>query len=238
MTEMSKHDRRRFYILVAMFLACTLFYYFGELVDLFGWEALRFDFFYGIHDTHRLLFLAPILYTAYYYGVKASVIVTIIAVNTFLPRALFVSPYPDPLVRTVLFILVAGSVGHVLGMCTEKRRRIETRADRQRGAMLAVLDELAPAYVVVGPDRVVRYVSPALEKCLGKGAGQRCHRYLRGSPQPCPEGCRLEEVLRGATGGHDYTRPDGGQGEGLAVPCLDADGTACQLIVFPGIGRD
>jgi hypothetical protein len=53
---------RHFYILLSLFIACAVFYYFGELVILFGWEALRRDIFYKVNDLHRMLFLVPILY--------------------------------------------------------------------------------------------------------------------------------------------------------------------------------
>lgn len=235
---MNRVDRRRFVYLVVMFAACTLFYYFGEVVDLFGWEALRFEFFYGVHDTHRLLFLVPILYAAHYYGVKASVIVTIIAVNTFIPRALFFSPYPDPLLRTIIFILVAGVVGHLLGRATTARRRLEARIVRQRRSLRALLDELAPAYLIVGPDRIIRYISPALERHLGEGVGWYCHRYLRGFQQPCPDGCGLAGIITGTTRRMDYLHPEVAGEPGLAFAYLDTDGAICQLTVFPGIGRE
>ena len=59
-----------FYGLFVLFGLCALGYYFGELVDFAGWEALRWDFLYGVHDAHRLLFLMPIIYAGYVFGVK------------------------------------------------------------------------------------------------------------------------------------------------------------------------
>ncbi len=232
---MKKRDLRRFYTLVAMFFACTLLYYFGELVDWFGWEALRWQFFYGVHDTHRLLFLVPIIYAAYYFEVRASVIVTIIAINTFLPRALFISPYPDPLLRTVLFIVIAGLVGYLVGWETEKRRKLEALVSRQRETVLAVLDGLGADYLIIGSDYVVRQVSPGLRQAWDEGAGQRCYQYLRKSPGPCREGCYLAEVLKGATRNYEGNLPDGRVGEGLVLPYVDTDGKVCQLVVLKNV---
>ena len=59
---LKRRDFYIFYILLCLVAFCTLFYYFGELVDFHGWESLRRGFFYGVHDVHRLLFLAPIIY--------------------------------------------------------------------------------------------------------------------------------------------------------------------------------
>ena len=62
--EMSRPNFRdkHLYILIALFAACTLIYYFGELVNFFGWEALRWNIWYTVHDPDRMLFLFPILY--------------------------------------------------------------------------------------------------------------------------------------------------------------------------------
>ena len=60
-----------FYLVFLMWGFCTLFYYFGELVEWAGWEPLRLEFFYSVHDSHRLLFLAPLIYASYVFGMKA-----------------------------------------------------------------------------------------------------------------------------------------------------------------------
>jgi hypothetical protein len=53
------------FILPLLLVLCTVFYYFGELVDWAAWNSMRASLFYGGHDVHRLLFLAPIVYAAY-----------------------------------------------------------------------------------------------------------------------------------------------------------------------------
>jgi hypothetical protein len=86
---------KHFYILLALFIGCTVFYYFGELVNLFGWESLRWEIFYTVHDPHRMLFLVPILYSSYYYRLRGALLANLISLLIFLPRAFFISPYPD-----------------------------------------------------------------------------------------------------------------------------------------------
>lgn len=93
---------------------CTLFYYFGELVDWAAWDTLRLNFFYGIHDIHRLLFLAPIVYAGYTAGVRGTIIITLVSFVVFLPRAFYISPYPDPLLRMVIFTVFAGVIGYLV----------------------------------------------------------------------------------------------------------------------------
>jgi len=113
-----------------MLAVCSLFYYFGELIDWASWDAVRRDFFYGIHDVHRLLFLAPIIYAGYCGRVRGAVIVTLVSFLIFLPRAFFISPYPDALLRMSLFIVFAGALGGLVGQLRnecERRQVLERR---------------------------------------------------------------------------------------------------------------
>ncbi len=135
-------DNCRLLILGLMMLFCALFYYFGELADFLGWEALRWHFFYSVHDFHRLLFLAPIVYAGYFFGVRAAIIITVISVNIFLPRALFISPFPDPLPRTVLFIIIAGVIGYLIGHESESRRYLEALVKSQGKTITALLEKI------------------------------------------------------------------------------------------------
>jgi hypothetical protein len=135
-------DDYRLLMLGLMMLLCALFYYFGELVDLLGWETLRWHFFYSVHDFHRLLFLAPIVYAGYFFGVRAAIIITVISVNIFLPRALFISPFPDPLPRTVLFIIIVGVIGYLTGRESERRRYLEALVKSQSKTIKDLLEKV------------------------------------------------------------------------------------------------
>ena len=109
-------DISRRLALPVMLAFCTLFYYFGELVDWAAWDLLRWNFFYSIHDVHRLLFLIPIIYAGYTARVRGAVIVALLTFAIFLPRAFFVSPYPDPFLRMALFTIFAGVIGALIGV--------------------------------------------------------------------------------------------------------------------------
>jgi hypothetical protein len=127
-SKAQKLERRniyRFYLLFFIFALCSVFYYLGEIVDFFRWDFLRWDFLYSVHDIHRLVFLAPILYAAYYFGMRATVIIIILTICAFLPRALLISPYPDPLLRAGLFTIIAGVVGILFARECERRKQLE-----------------------------------------------------------------------------------------------------------------
>lgn len=123
--EPKRWSYHNFYLLFLIFAICGILYYMGEIADFFNWEALRLGFFYSVHDIHRLLFLAPIIFAAYHFGMRATVIMIILTICMFLPRALFISPYPDPLLRTGLFTLVAAAVGVLYARERDRCRYLE-----------------------------------------------------------------------------------------------------------------
>jgi DNA-binding winged helix-turn-helix (wHTH) protein len=99
--------KNRWFVLLALFGICTLLYYFGQIIDYFNWGALKWEFFYEPHDTHRLFFFIPIAYACYFFGFRQMAIVTAASLVVFLPRAIFVSPFPDSLLRAMLFTVFA-----------------------------------------------------------------------------------------------------------------------------------
>ena len=227
-----------FYILFVMWGCCTLFYYFGELVDFAGWEALRWSFFYGVHDIHRLLFLAPIIYAGYAFGIKSAVIITIVAIMTLLPRALFISTFPDPLLRTVLFIMIAGTMGYLTAKArseSERRSRLEALLISERDKLLGMLTRMEDGIFITGPDYRIRFMNPSMVRDFGEGIGSYCYEYLYKFDYPCQQICKLPNVINGATERWKYDFPDGRTYEVLASPYIDSDGTACQLATFRNI---
>jgi DNA-binding winged helix-turn-helix (wHTH) protein len=100
-----KHNFYQCVFLFLIFGACSLLYYFGQIVDLEGWTNLRWEFLYGPHDIERLLFLVPLAYAYYFFGFRVMLTVTAASIIVFLPRAIFISPYPDALPRALFFAM-------------------------------------------------------------------------------------------------------------------------------------
>jgi len=242
-TEVREMKRLTFkpFILPLLLVLCTLFYYFGELADWAAWESLRASLFYSIHDVHRLLFLAPILFAAYTARVRGAIIVTLVSFVIFLPRAFFISPYPDPLLRMAIFTIFAGVVGVLVGVVrnqAERAVRLEAAVKVQREHLLQIMDNLPEGVVITGPDYKVRYTNAVMKKGFGEGVGSPCYTYLRAAESPCREFCGLAAVTNeGKTGRWVCPARDGRSYEVIANPYVDSDGTVCQVAAFREISR-
>ena len=229
----------RVFTLPLLLVFCTLFYYFGELVDWAAWAALRQEFFYGIHDIHRLLFLAPIIYAGYFGRVKGAIIVTLISFVIFMPRAFFISPFPDPLLRTVLFTILAGVIGVFTGIVrnkSEQCRRLETTIRNEKDKLLHIVDGIADGVLITGPDYRIRFMNSNMVTEFGDGTGSPCYQHLHNLDAPCEQDCRIPDVINNREIGQWQCRfPDGRIYEVVAAPYVDPDGVVCQLSVFRNI---
>lgn len=235
---------RNLYSFAFLFLLggfCTLIYYFGELVDFAGWEALRWDFFYSVHDVQRLLFLAPITYAGYVFGTRAAIIVTILTAGTMLFRAIDISPFPDPILRPAIFCIIAGAVGYltaIVRLDSEKHKRFEVLLKSERDTLLDVLERLEDGVFITGPDYKIRFTNPSIVREFGEGMGSYCHKYLHGFDKPCSRNCRLFSVINGKIGRWEYAFPHGITYDVLASPYVDSDGVVCQLSIFRNTARN
>ena len=224
-----------FYSIFIMWAVCTLFYYFGEVVDFAGWEAIRWEFFFSVHDIHRLLFLAPILYAAYVFGIKATIIITIISLMTFLPRALFISPYPDPLARMLVFIVCAGIMGYLTAIIrseSKRRSHLEAQLIGERDKLMGILETMQDGVLIIGPDYKIRFMNSSAKREFSDGVGSNCHKVLQKLDTPCGQSCKLPLVLSGNIQRWKYNLPDGRTYEVMASPYRDTDGVICQLTTF------
>ena len=227
-----------FHILLSLFAISTLVYYFGELTNLAALEPFRLRFFYTVHDIHRLFFLAPIIYAGYIFRVRGAVIVTIAAFIAFLPRAFIVSPYPDSVLRAVLFTMAAGVIGSLTGMIrneSDRRSHLEALVRDERDKMLSMLERMEDGVFIVGPDYRIRFMNPSMVREFGEGIGFHCYEYLHNFPDPCDQICRLPNVINGAIERWEYTLPNGRTYEMVASPFVDSDGAICQLSTLRNI---
>jgi len=242
--ERGKTDKRnkvsfRLFILPLLLVVCTLFYYFGELVDWAAWDTLRSNFFYGVHDIHRLLFLAPIIYAGYTARVRGALIVTMIALVIFLPRAFFISPYPDPLLRMLLFVIFAGVIGAFVGIVrnqSARSRQLEAMVTSERDKLLKIVDGMVDGVVITDPDYRIRFMNSKMVDAFGEGTGLTCYKHLRNLDVPCQQECHIPDVINNEKiEKWECSFPDGSTYEVLAAPYVDTDGTLCQLSIFRDI---
>lgn len=227
------------FIMPLLLIICTLFYYFGELIDWAAWDALRREFFYGIHDIHRLLFLAPIIYAGYTARVRGALIVTMIAFIIFLPRAFFISPYPDPLLRMLLFVIFAGVIGCLVGVIRTqsiRSQQLEAVIANERDKLLRIVDGMADGIIITGPDYRIRFMNSKMADAFGEGIDLTCYKHLYNLDAPCNQGCKILDVIN-----NEEIRqwecgfPDGKTYEVVAAPYVDTDGTVCQISIFRDI---
>ena len=230
--KLRRLNLRRFYFLFLTFALCSIFYYFGEIVDFLGWDVLRWHFFYGVHDVHRLIFLFPIMYAAYYFGMKATIILIILTISIFVPRALFISPYADPLLRATLFTVIAVGVGLFTARESKRRSKIRRYMERAREQHFRVLDEVEDGVLLIGPDYRIRFLNNRMKQEFGDGTGSYCYAYLYKRSASCQQICKLNSIQEGATVEMQYESPDGGKYKVVALPYVDTDGVVCQLSII------
>lgn len=223
----------QFYILVVLFGLCVLFYYFGELVEFAGWKALHRGIFYSVHDLHRLLFMAPIVYAAYFFGTKAVIVVIILATAAFLPRALFISPFPDPLLRSIVFIVIAAVTGYLIAITRNQLVQLK----REKATLLKIFDGLDEGILIIGPDYKIRYMNSLMTKEFGKGVGAYCYKYLKDSNTSCEQICKLPLVVKGETQKWQCVFRSGKTYDIFATAYTDSDGIMCQLTILHDIAH-
>ena len=222
-------------LLPILLIVCTLFYYFGELADWATWDSLRKEFFYSVHDIHRLLFLVPIIYAGYYGRVKGAIIVTLASLAIFLPRALFVSPYPDPLLRMIFFVIIAGVIGSLTGVIrnqSERNLRLQEEIHKDRKKILSIIDSMADGVIAICPDYTIRFMNSLMLKELGDGRGMPCYKFLYDLESPCEQGCSLFDVIdKKQIMKTEYKIQDKTY-EVVSAPYTDPDGVTCRLSIF------
>jgi len=105
-----------FWFIVLLMTFFSVFYYMDVIIDYFGWKSIHWDIFNTVHDLHRALFLLPLIWASFRFRMKGATIVTLFTFIIILPRALFVSPFPDPLLRASIFICISGVLGFFVSL--------------------------------------------------------------------------------------------------------------------------
>jgi two-component system NtrC family sensor kinase len=96
--------------IITALLALLTFVYYVAQTPLVSIPPFNSSFFTTVHDLHRTLFLIPIIYAAWVFRVRGSLITSFAFLCVVLPRALLFSPYPEAIVRSLLFVAVAAFI--------------------------------------------------------------------------------------------------------------------------------
>jgi len=124
--------------ITALIAVGALFYY-ADQIPLVATSLFNQSFLATVHDLHRTLFFIPIIYAALVFRVRGSLVASFAFLCVVLPRALLFSPYPDPLLRPLLFVTFAALISLLIAT---QLNRIE-RERRARAELSAAYQELS-----------------------------------------------------------------------------------------------
>jgi signal transduction histidine kinase len=158
------------WIIVALMAVLTLVYYAGHT------PMARFGAFFTdayLHDLHRVLFVLPVIYAALTFRVWGAIGASFAFLLVVLPRT-FHSPYADPLVRPLIFVLFIALVGVLTAVLMNRideerqmvRRLNESREQLVHAEKLASLGQLSAsiAHEINNPLAGVLTYTKLLEK--------------------------------------------------------------------------
>ena len=99
-----------FWLILIMFLIILILHYpqqfcFWTAPETSSWFPLLTR-----HSLERVLFLIPITYASFIFGLKAGIITTIISAIIMLPRALFISDYTSDSIFEIIGVIVVASI--------------------------------------------------------------------------------------------------------------------------------
>jgi len=251
-----------FWIITALMAFVTFFYYVDQ-TRLVSISPFNHSFFTGVHDALRALFFVPIIYATLAFRVRGSLITSFVFLCVVLPRALLFSPYPNPLLRSLISVATTALISLLLATYLnqlEKERKghaessklheelsqyhqrfdqrligLEILVRGERNKLLSILEGIEDRVLIVGSDYRIRFTNLSIEKEFGEGVGSYCYRYLFNFDGPCERLCRLPNIIGGATERLEYVFSDGRTLEGIASPFVDSDGKVCQLTILRDI---
>ena len=98
-----------FWYITAAMAVCSILYYLPSIVNAVTQQNISPGVFGAVHDLHRMIFLLPAGYATYIFREKGAAISVAVMLLVLLPRVLLLSPFPDPLLRLLVFAVVAGT---------------------------------------------------------------------------------------------------------------------------------
>lgn len=125
--------RPAFWFIIAIFILITIPHYAEAikqpafLMDILSYLNL------SRHGFERILFLVPIVWSGFMFGLRGAVMTCFVALAAMLPRALFISEYPrDALFETSAVFVMGNILAVTIGlMRRERERRIQLESVQQ-----------------------------------------------------------------------------------------------------------
>ncbi len=168
------------YITIIM-VVCSIFYYLDTILELMGWMRPQWGVLYTVHDLHRLLFFIPVVYASYIFRVRGAIVTTLISMLIFLPRAILISPYPEPVLRPIAFVIILGGVGILVSKLLDsitKHKRAEQALRESEEKYRQLIESIHEGIWVIDKDACTTFVNPRMAEMLGYTAEEMLGRHL------------------------------------------------------------
>lgn len=139
-------------------------------------------------------------------------------------------------------LFVFGIVGATIGPFTggneeEWTQYLENVLKSERDRFISILNSMNEGVVIIGADRKIRFMNPAMVRQFGDGVGKDCYKHLYGLNEPCENRCKLHVVLKGSTEKSEFTFPNGITYELISSPFSDSDQVPCMLTTFINVTK-
>ena len=228
------------WIIISVSILLGIIYY-ADYFHLTDWFPVGKKFFTRSypHDLYRALFFVPLLYTAFKFRVRGAAIASFILWCILLPYSIALSTNDDPLLRAIVFSIVASIATLILGYAREQ----SILASRQRDLTLAILQGSDDAIINETLDGVITVWSYGAERIYGYSADEAIGKHISMLASPAyVNGPRelLERLKRGEHIDHFETKRLTKDGREIYVslntsPVRDMEGN---ITGFSAIGRD
>jgi len=115
-----------FWLILALFTLCSIFHY-VEQIGILGTMEPSAHFGLTRHALDRILFLLPIIYCVFVFGLTAGLVTSSAALVVMLPRAILISPVPADALLEIGGILAIGVLAN-LWLWTRTSEKEKTQA--------------------------------------------------------------------------------------------------------------
>ncbi len=187
--------------------------YYGDQIGISHWALFHGRFFSGgyVHDLHRALFLCPLIYAALVFRTRGALLAAGLTIAIIVPRAILISEYPDPVLRSVIFGLLAGTAAVLLGIERERRQRLSAEiarrrlAEQGRAQLAAIVTSSGDAIIGRTLEGIITSWNRGAEILYGYSAEEAIGRHISFLAPPDMSG-EMDHLLEGTRRGETVER--------------------------------